>query len=1787
MSELDTDNDTDDEWMGTPGTMDNEDDIDDYDPEQIMVGQVFDLALQKVYHDYTDTNMDGVLSPGDDVEFKITVYNQGTLDAFNVQVTDYIPTGLTLNDGNWNNISNPNEAQLNSVIASLPAQTNVDLYINFTIDLYWRGDKIVNWAEISSADDDMDPTNTYPTDMDSEPNSDITDDNFGGDNEINNNNNDEDDHDPAEINPVVELDLALAKIDQSTDPIAFWGQHRTFDIEVTNQGTIVATEFTVVDYIPCGMEFVNSPGSNPGWTYDSSTRIAEFIYDEMILVPGQTITLQIELSMEPCPTGDPYYSHTNYSEISDYDDDFDDFNPDIPDVDSDPDATNFDDPGGEPWGPTDDYIDGDGTGPFGGGPADQDEDDHDPAKPELFDLALKKELITINDPYRYGDLLEFKITVCNQGNIGAQDVVIADYLPAGYDFSFANNPGWSGTVAEPIYEFATIAIDECEETTIFLTVQMTTGGEKDWINYSEIQSAFNENGDDRTDWDIDSVPGTDSDDENDVEPGDAEDNDLASTDKGGEEDDHDPAGIELLDLAQRKLTPNQQGPFLYGDIVYFNIEVYNQGSIQASDIVISDYIPCGFIYDPTNDGNGWSYDPATRIATRTVAGPIVPGDDVTIGINLEIQQCLDNDTDSFTNYTEISDYTSDDPDYPDPVDVDSNDDTIDDNDSGGTPDDPNEDDVITGDSYMGDDEDDHDPERIEVFDLALKKELVTINDPYRYGDLLEFKITVCNQGNVDAQNIEVTDYLPDGYSFSTANNTGWVNGADGPVYAISGTLVQDNCTDFPIFLTIEQTNGGEKDWENYAEITSSTDTTGTPRPDADSVEGTDSAAENEVEHGHPADNDLESTDRGGEEDDHDPAGIELLDLALRKTTPNEFGPYRYGDLVTFSMDVFNQGSVLTGDIEVSDYLPCGLEYVSSNDALGWSYNSLTRMVKYTFPGTIVPGGQAQINITLEIHPCHDMPVGAWTNDAEISQSISYDPDYPVLEDVDSETDDDPSNDLGGNPGEPNEDDYIDGDANMGEDEDDHDPERIDVFDLAIRKTSTWMGIDSIGPFVPGDIVEFHIEVFNQGNVDAYDVVITDYLNAGFIFDPAINPGWSLEPGNLVERTIDGPLVQGESMLFVLNLEIQVNSMSEIGDWYNEAEISDNKDVDGTDREDADSYPDDNPDNDNDLVDGPDEDDVFNGDENDNVIDELIDDPFNEGDDDEDDNDAAEVIVIGALCGHIWEDCNGDGVRNDGPTYGLQGVQVDVFNEYDVYIGSAITNANGFYILENLIPGNYYIKVNKPEGYEATDFRQGTVLELDSDLNDSNGSCTSPLAPVRGGDCDPGAWDAGLYQCVPVGGTVWYDINENDIMDPFENGINGLPVELYQLKNGVWSLVETQLTDHKPGTPSDDGYYKFCVQPGTYEVRFDIPNYGLVPTISHVGAAGNLPLTNPNESNVDSDVNFNQTTGSFTVDCNMEDVCNIGAGYYPQAQIGNRVWHDANGDGMQSAAEVGVAGVLVEAYDANDQMINSDVTNTDGEYLIDYLGKNEYYLKVVPPASYGATTPHAGDDNMDSDLDNSNGYMTTNLYSLNPGDNLPNVDVGLVFGVVPVEWLSFTGENRGAHNILNWSTASEVNSDYFEIERAIENTTDFVSIGKVAAAGNSSTVQDYEAKDYDIEEEGSYYYRLKQVDLNGTFVYSDIVLIRVQSDVNVAMEMYPNPASDVVNLDLDLNNPEKLNVSIWDVSGKLIRANAINVELSAGQHTQSIDLDGIPAGMYTFHITVGQHSFKKKLIIVNE
>lgn len=138
--------------------------------------------------------------------------------------------------------------------------------------------------------------------------------------------------------------------------------------------------------------------------------------------------------------------------------------------------------------------------------------------------------------------------------------------------------------------------------------------------------------------------------------------------------------------------------------------------------------------------------------------------------------------------------------------------------------------------------------------------------------------------------------------------------------------------------------------------------------------------------------------------------------------------------------------------------------------------------------------------------------------------------------------------------------------------------------------------------------------------------------------------------------------------------------------------------------------------------------------------------------------------------------------------------------------------------------------------------------------------------------------------------------------------------------------------------------------------------------------------------------------------------------------------------------------------------------------------------------------------------------------------------------LPVEMVSFTATAQKNANLIQWITASEINSSYFEIEKS-ENGRDFKTIARIEAAGNSSTERKYEYPDLNVQ--GMAYYRLKEVDLDGTSTFSKVIQLRRKMLVDVVT--YPNPSRDGhFRIRLDENNNSS--VIITDASGRIVPCN---------------------------------------------
>jgi hypothetical protein len=131
--------------------------------------------------------------------------------------------------------------------------------------------------------------------------------------------------------------------------------------------------------------------------------------------------------------------------------------------------------------------------------------------------------------------------------------------------------------------------------------------------------------------------------------------------------------------------------------------------------------------------------------------------------------------------------------------------------------------------------------------------------------------------------------------------------------------------------------------------------------------------------------------------------------------------------------------------------------------------------------------------------------------------------------------------------------------------------------------------------------------------------------------------------------------------------------------------------------------------------------------------------------------------------------------------------------------------------------------------------------------------------------------------------------------------------------------------------------------------------------------------------------------------------------------------------------------------------------------------------------------------------------------------------------------------------LQWITASEKNTAHFGIERSLDGIN-FIGIDTENASGNSNIQQTYSYNDFNVQENTLYYYRLKSVDLDGTFSYSDIRTARINSRNNEpSIVIYPNP---IINnqFQIDLYNyTGDVMIKLYDILGKLIVQNKIQTE----------------------------------------
>ncbi|WP_164716242.1 SdrD B-like domain-containing protein [Paenibacillus whitsoniae] len=334
-----------------------------------------------------------------------------------------------------------------------------------------------------------------------------------------------------------------------------------------------------------------------------------------------------------------------------------------------------------------------------------------------------------------------------------------------------------------------------------------------------------------------------------------------------------------------------------------------------------------------------------------------------------------------------------------------------------------------------------------------------------------------------------------------------------------------------------------------------------------------------------------------------------------------------------------------------------------------------------------------------------------------------------------------------------------------------------------------------------------------------------------------------------------------------------------------------------------------------------------------------------------------LLTNGTLGDIVWHDLNANGIQDAGEP-GLSGVTVELYDaDTDALLNTMTTDAGGHYLFTNLLlSAHYKVKFLKPAGFKESPANAGADDSVDSDRDLTTGfSHTVSLLTV----VNDLTVDAGFYKLAQLGDKVFLDDNADGRQDVSESGISGVTVELYAAADLISPLAST--------TTDVNGNYSFTnLVPGTYKVKFIKP-VGYKPTVKNQGEPSG-------DSDGDAITGFSDTVVLRSDETNNT----IDAGFY-LGKIGDLVWHDRNGNGVQDAGEPGMSNATVELYDADtDALLKTTATDVDGHYLFtNLLLTGNYKVKFLVPSGYKGSRANVGsDDSVDSDRDLTTGFSHT-------------------------------------------------------------------------------------------------------------------------------------------------------------------------------------------------------------------
>jgi hypothetical protein len=246
----------------------------------------------------------------------------------------------------------------------------------------------------------------------------------------------------------------------------------------------------------------------------------------------------------------------------------------------------------------------------------------------------------------------------------------------------------------------------------------------------------------------------------------------------------------------------------------------------------------------------------------------------------------------------------------------------------------------------------------------------------------------------------------------------------------------------------------------------------------------------------------------------------------------------------------------------------------------------------------------------------------------------------------------------------------------------------------------------------------------------------------------------------------------------------------------------------------------------------------------------------------------------------------------------------------------------------------------------------------------------------------------------------------------------------------------------------------------------------------------------------------------------------------------------------------------------------DSTNVDNGYTAELMidlaslgfttstNSLQVLMNIFDPDNYSLNTPPWGP----------NGNFAKQWWGSEWGPDMRTLQ--LLSTILPVELTSFTGSYFANSAQLKWSTATEVNNKGFEIERSVGNS-EFTTIAFIKGAGTTTSNQSYSYTDENLLTNTNYSYRLKQVDYNGMYSYSDIVELGMSHPAEFELSQnYPNPFNPTTKLSFSLPFNSNVTLEVYNLIGQRVLT-LVKGTLQAGTHQVELNASDLNSGVYLY------------------